>query len=172
VTAFRGVAIAQRVTCMGLDSPASFNIQVIPPAPDPTCYAQNRRDATLKLAMLSRLRGWIAEWRERHVSIEEALARARAGVSRPGEDLKSIRDPDRLKTGQIIRVTGMVLVVVPLIVLIPMEGFGTDESHELGSDMARDFGLRMVFDHPLLVGGLAAVALGLILVWVGGQFPD
>ena len=33
---FRGVAIAQRVTCLNLDSPASFNIQVVPPLPDPT----------------------------------------------------------------------------------------------------------------------------------------
>jgi hypothetical protein len=41
---FRGVAIAQRVTCMGLDSPASFNIQVIPPAPDPTVTTRERYD--------------------------------------------------------------------------------------------------------------------------------
>lgn len=39
---FRGVAIAQRVACMGLDSPASFNIQVIPPAPDPTLTIRER----------------------------------------------------------------------------------------------------------------------------------
>jgi hypothetical protein len=41
---FRGVAVAQRVTCMGLDSPASFNIQVIPPAPDPTMTTRQRYD--------------------------------------------------------------------------------------------------------------------------------
>ena len=41
---FRGVAVAQRVTCMGLDSPASFNIQVIPPAPDPTVTTRQRYD--------------------------------------------------------------------------------------------------------------------------------
>ncbi len=39
---FRGVAIAQRVTCMGLDSPASFNIQVVPPLPDPTLTTRER----------------------------------------------------------------------------------------------------------------------------------
>ena len=45
---FRGVAIAQRVTCMGLDSPASFNIQVIPPAPDPTVTTRQRYDVHVK----------------------------------------------------------------------------------------------------------------------------
>ena len=39
---FRGVAIAQRVACMGLDSPASFNIQVVPPAPDPNLTIRER----------------------------------------------------------------------------------------------------------------------------------
>ena len=39
---FRGVAIAQRVACMGLDSPASFNIQVVPPLPDPTLTTRER----------------------------------------------------------------------------------------------------------------------------------
>ena len=45
---FRGVAIAQRVTCMGLDSPASFNIQVIPPAPDPTVTTRQRYDVHVR----------------------------------------------------------------------------------------------------------------------------
>ena len=45
---FRGVAIAQRVTCMGLDSPASFNIQVIPPAPDPTVTTRERYDVHVR----------------------------------------------------------------------------------------------------------------------------
>ena len=45
---FRGVAIAQRVTCMGLDSPASFNIQVIPPAPDPTVTTRRRYDVHVR----------------------------------------------------------------------------------------------------------------------------
>ncbi|MET0791044.1 MAG: DUF1592 domain-containing protein, partial [Polyangiaceae bacterium] len=42
---FRGVAIARRVTCMGLDSPASFNIQVVPPLPDPTLTTRERYSA-------------------------------------------------------------------------------------------------------------------------------
>jgi len=41
----RGVAIAQRVACMGLDSPASFNIQVVPPLPDPTLTTRERYSA-------------------------------------------------------------------------------------------------------------------------------
>ena len=45
---FRGVAIAQRVTCQGLDSPASFNIQVIPPAPDPTVTTRQRYDVHVR----------------------------------------------------------------------------------------------------------------------------
>ncbi len=48
---FRGVAVAQRVTCMGLDSPASFNIQVIPPAPDPTATTRQRYDLHVKDAI-------------------------------------------------------------------------------------------------------------------------
>jgi hypothetical protein len=39
---FRGVAVAQRVTCMGLDSPASFNIEVVPPLPDPSLTTRER----------------------------------------------------------------------------------------------------------------------------------
>jgi len=39
---FRGVAIARRVTCYPLDSPASFNLQVVPPAPDPTKTTRER----------------------------------------------------------------------------------------------------------------------------------
>jgi uncharacterized protein DUF1592/uncharacterized protein DUF1588/uncharacterized protein DUF1595/uncharacterized protein DUF1587 len=42
---FRGVAIAQRVVCMGLDSPASFNIQVVPPLPDPSLSTRERYSA-------------------------------------------------------------------------------------------------------------------------------
>ena len=42
---FRGVAIARRVTCMGLDSPASFNIQVVPPLPDPMQTKRERYSA-------------------------------------------------------------------------------------------------------------------------------
>ena len=45
---FRGVAVAQRVTCMGLDSPASFNIEVIPPAPDPTVTTRERYDVHVR----------------------------------------------------------------------------------------------------------------------------
>jgi Protein of unknown function (DUF1592)/Protein of unknown function (DUF1588)/Protein of unknown function (DUF1595)/Protein of unknown function (DUF1587) len=48
---FRGVAVAQRVTCMGLDSPASFNIQVIPPAPDPTATTRQRYDVHVRDAI-------------------------------------------------------------------------------------------------------------------------
>jgi hypothetical protein len=39
---FRGVAIVRRVTCFGLDSPASFNLQVVPPAPDPKRTTRER----------------------------------------------------------------------------------------------------------------------------------
>jgi hypothetical protein len=39
---FRGVAIARRVTCLNLDSPASFNIDVVPPVPDPTKTTRER----------------------------------------------------------------------------------------------------------------------------------
>ncbi len=45
---FRGVALARRVTCLGLDSPASFNIQVVPPAPDPTKTTREKYDAHAK----------------------------------------------------------------------------------------------------------------------------
>jgi hypothetical protein len=48
---FRGVAVAQRVACMGLDSPASFNIQVIPPPPDPTMTTRKRYDVHVKDAI-------------------------------------------------------------------------------------------------------------------------
>jgi len=39
---FRGVAIARRVACLGLDSPASFDITVVPPAPDPSLTTRER----------------------------------------------------------------------------------------------------------------------------------
>ena len=39
---FRGVAVTRRVTCFPLDSPASFNLQVVPPAPDPTMTTRQR----------------------------------------------------------------------------------------------------------------------------------
>ena len=45
---FRGVAVAQRVACMGLDSPASFNIQVVPPSPDPTVTTRQRYDVHVR----------------------------------------------------------------------------------------------------------------------------
>jgi hypothetical protein len=41
---FRGVALARRVTCLNLDSPASFNIQVVPPLPDATLTTRERFD--------------------------------------------------------------------------------------------------------------------------------
>jgi hypothetical protein len=41
---FRGVALARRVVCLHLDSPASFNIQVVPPLPDPTLTTRERYD--------------------------------------------------------------------------------------------------------------------------------
>ena len=42
---FRGVAVARRVVCLPLDSPASFDITVVPPAPDPTLTTRERFDA-------------------------------------------------------------------------------------------------------------------------------
>jgi hypothetical protein len=39
---FRGVAIARRVVCLPLDSPASFDLTVVPPAPDPTKTTRQR----------------------------------------------------------------------------------------------------------------------------------
>ncbi len=42
---FRGVAVARRVVCFPLDSPASFNLQVVPPAPDPTKTTRERFEA-------------------------------------------------------------------------------------------------------------------------------
>jgi hypothetical protein len=39
---FRGVALARRVICYALDSPASFNIEVVPPAPDPEKTTRER----------------------------------------------------------------------------------------------------------------------------------
>ncbi|HEV8551347.1 MAG TPA: DUF1588 domain-containing protein [Polyangiaceae bacterium] len=42
---FRGVAIARRIACLALDSPASFNLQVVPPAPDPQKTTRERFDA-------------------------------------------------------------------------------------------------------------------------------
>jgi hypothetical protein len=42
---FRGVALARRVVCLPLDSPASFDISVVPPAPDPTLTTRERFDA-------------------------------------------------------------------------------------------------------------------------------
>jgi len=39
---FRGVALTRRVTCYPLDSPSSFNLQVVPPAPDPTQTTRQR----------------------------------------------------------------------------------------------------------------------------------
>ncbi|HWP07496.1 MAG TPA: DUF1592 domain-containing protein, partial [Polyangiaceae bacterium] len=39
---FRGVAIARRVVCLPLDSPASFDLTVVPPAPDPTRTTRQR----------------------------------------------------------------------------------------------------------------------------------
>jgi len=45
---FRGVAIARRVTCYKLDSPASFNLQVVPPAPDPTLTTRERFSAHVR----------------------------------------------------------------------------------------------------------------------------
>jgi hypothetical protein len=42
---FRGVAIARRVVCLPLDSPASFDISVVPPAPDPSLTTRERFDA-------------------------------------------------------------------------------------------------------------------------------
>lgn len=45
---FRGVAIARRVVCQHLDSPASFNIQVVPPPPDPAKTTRERFDVHAK----------------------------------------------------------------------------------------------------------------------------
>jgi hypothetical protein len=42
---FRGVAIARRVVCRPLDSPASFDITVVPPVPDRTMTTRERFDA-------------------------------------------------------------------------------------------------------------------------------
>jgi len=42
---FRGVAVARRVVCLPLDSPASFDISVVPPAPDPSLTTRERFDA-------------------------------------------------------------------------------------------------------------------------------
>ena len=39
---FRGVAVARRVACLSIDSPASFNLQVVPPVPDPTRTTRER----------------------------------------------------------------------------------------------------------------------------------
>jgi hypothetical protein len=39
---FRGVAVARRVVCHALDSPASLDIQVVPPAPDPLKTTRER----------------------------------------------------------------------------------------------------------------------------------
>jgi hypothetical protein len=39
---FRGVAIARRVLCSALDSPASLDIEVVPPAPDPERTTRER----------------------------------------------------------------------------------------------------------------------------------
>ena len=39
---FRGVVLVRRVVCYNLDSPASFNIQVVPPLPDPTKTTRER----------------------------------------------------------------------------------------------------------------------------------
>ncbi|HET9956626.1 MAG TPA: DUF1592 domain-containing protein [Polyangiaceae bacterium] len=39
---FRGVAVTRRVVCYPLDSPASFNLQVVPPAPDPSLTTRER----------------------------------------------------------------------------------------------------------------------------------
>lgn len=39
---FRGVALTRRVTCYPLDSPSSFNLQVVPPAPNPTQTTRQR----------------------------------------------------------------------------------------------------------------------------------
>ncbi|HEX5099257.1 MAG TPA: DUF1592 domain-containing protein [Polyangiaceae bacterium] len=39
---FRGVAVARRVLCLPLDSPASFDLTVVPPAPDPTQTTRQR----------------------------------------------------------------------------------------------------------------------------------
>jgi len=41
---FRGVAIARRVVCLPLDSPASFDLTVVPPLPDPTKTTRERFD--------------------------------------------------------------------------------------------------------------------------------
>jgi hypothetical protein len=42
---FRGVAVARRVVCRPLDSPASFDITVVPPIPDRTMTTRERFDA-------------------------------------------------------------------------------------------------------------------------------
>jgi hypothetical protein len=42
---FRGVAIARRVVCRPLDSPASFDITVVPPVPDRTMTTRERFNA-------------------------------------------------------------------------------------------------------------------------------
>lgn len=39
---FRGVVLTRRVTCYPLDSPSSFNLQVVPPAPDPAQTTRQR----------------------------------------------------------------------------------------------------------------------------------
>jgi hypothetical protein len=42
---FRGVAVARRVVCRPLDSPASFDITVVPPVPDRSMTTRERFDA-------------------------------------------------------------------------------------------------------------------------------
>ena len=41
---FRGVAVMRRVACMNMPDPQSLNIQVVPPAPDPTKSTRDRYD--------------------------------------------------------------------------------------------------------------------------------
>lgn len=43
----RGVAIARRVACLSIDSPASLNINVVPPVPDPALTTRERFAAHL-----------------------------------------------------------------------------------------------------------------------------
>ncbi|HET9932383.1 MAG TPA: DUF1588 domain-containing protein, partial [Polyangiaceae bacterium] len=45
---FRGVAITRRVVCQHLDSPASFNLQVVPPPPDPSKTTRERYEVHAK----------------------------------------------------------------------------------------------------------------------------
>jgi hypothetical protein len=79
-----------------------------------------------------------------------------------------MKDPDRWTLKKILRTVGWLLVFLALIMIFPMVGGGTGESHEPGSDTIRLLSL----DNVVGVVMIGAAVVGVILLIVASVIPE